>query len=282
MRINGFEQIKSLYSIVFSQEYDFTPQHISLYVFFINQNNRNNWVEWFKCPYDLAMAGACIGSKKTYYKCLNDLQEWKLLQYEKGSNNWKAPKIKLAVLKCTSSDTSSVPQSEPLPTPLPTQAVEPLPTHIYKPITNNLKPKEDIEERKLKFAHTLKPFVDEYGREMLVDFYEYWTEPNKSNTKFRQELEKTWNLNRRLKTWAGYDSKFGKTKSKEVPKSEKWKTPSDIYMCMDWIKRIPKPPDYETQTAAYEMFMYEWRISELMTYQYDRCGAHSNLSEYED
>jgi hypothetical protein len=63
---------------------------------------------------------------------------------------------------------------------------------------------------------------------------------------------------------------------------EKWKTPSDIFMCMDWIKRIPKPPDYETQTAAYEMFMYEWRISELMRYQFDRCGAHSNLSEYED
>jgi hypothetical protein len=150
MRINGFEQIKALYSIVFSQEYDFTPQHISLYVFFINQNNRNNWVEWFKCPYDLAMAGACIGSKKTYYKCLNDLQEWKLLEYEKGSNNWKAPKIKLKVLKCTSNDTSSVPQSEPLPTPLPTQAVEPLPTHIYKPITNNLKPKEEIREAEPK------------------------------------------------------------------------------------------------------------------------------------
>jgi hypothetical protein len=143
-RINGFEQIKALYSIVFSQKYDFTPHHISLYVFLINQNNRNEWVEWFKCPYDLAMAGACIGNKKTYYKCLNDLQEWKLLKYEKGVNEWKAPKIKLEVLKSISSVPQSVPQVQPLPTTLP----EPLPTTLVginkdnlKPKTKNLKPK---------------------------------------------------------------------------------------------------------------------------------------------
>jgi hypothetical protein len=30
---------------------------------------------------------------------------------------------------------------------------------------------------------------------------DYWSEPNKSNTKFRYELEKTWDTERRLKTW---------------------------------------------------------------------------------
>lgn len=137
-RINGFNQIKAFYSIVFEQKYDIKPQHVSLYVFLINQNNRNNWVEWFKCPYDLAMAGACIGNKRTYYKCLDDLQEWKLIKYEKGVNNWKSPKIKLEVLKSTSTDTATVPQSEPLLPP----AVPPLPTPllplIYKHITSKL------------------------------------------------------------------------------------------------------------------------------------------------
>jgi len=137
MRINGFHQISGFYSIVFSQEYDFKPQHISLYVFLLNQNNRNNWVEWFKCPIDLGMTGSCIGSKKTYYACLDDLQTWGLLKYEKGENMWKAPKISLVVLKSTSTYTSTytstIPQSEPLP--------EPLPTPIYKPSTLNLKPK---------------------------------------------------------------------------------------------------------------------------------------------
>lgn len=68
----------------------------------------------------------------------------------------------------------------------------------------------NIDDRKLKFASTLKPFLETYGRDMINDFFKYWTEPNKSNTKFKQELEKTWSLDRRLETWSKND--FGKLK----------------------------------------------------------------------
>ena len=71
----------------------------------------------------------------------------------------------------------------------------------------------NIEERKLKFASTLKPFLETYGKEFLNDFYKYWTEPNKSNTKFKQELERTWSLERRLETWAKNDINFNKQKN---------------------------------------------------------------------
>jgi len=47
---------------------------------------------------------------------------------------------------------------------------------------------------------------------MLKEFYEYWVEPNKSKTKFRQELEKTWDLERRLKSWKKNEGKFGSGK----------------------------------------------------------------------
>lgn len=67
--------------------------------------------------------------------------------------------------------------------------------------------KNNIDERKLKFASTLEPFLIKYGRDMLNKFYAYWTEPNKSNTKFRQELEKTWSLERRLETWSSNNFK---------------------------------------------------------------------------
>ncbi len=72
----------------------------------------------------------------------------------------------------------------------------------------------NIEERKLKFASTLKPFLDKYGKEMIRAFYDHWTEPNKSNTKFRQELEKTWGLEKRLNTWKNNDTNF-KPKQKQ-------------------------------------------------------------------
>ena len=73
---------------------------------------------------------------------------------------------------------------------------------------DNNKDKIDIELRKTSFASTLEPFLKIYGRDMLNEFFKYWTEPNKSNTKFRAELEKTWDVERRLETWARNDKNF--------------------------------------------------------------------------
>ena len=49
-------------------------------------------------------------------------------------------------------------------------------------------------------------FIDEvfsfdYPKEMLQDFFDYWTEPTKKGI-LRYELQKTWCTNRRLKSWA--------------------------------------------------------------------------------
>ena len=73
-----------------------------------------------------------------------------------------------------------------------------------KEINNN------IDIRKKSFASTLEPFVLKYGKDMMNEFYGYWTEPNKSNTKFRQELEKVWDLKKRLNTWSKNDKGFKK------------------------------------------------------------------------
>lgn len=66
----------------------------------------------------------------------------------------------------------------------------------------------NIENRKLKFASTLEIYLSKYSRDLLKEFYQYWTEPNKTNTKFRFELEKTWSLERRLENWAKNANKF--------------------------------------------------------------------------
>lgn len=69
-----------------------------------------------------------------------------------------------------------------------------------------------IETRKEDFYNSLVPFVDKYGKDMIRDFFGYWSEYNKSHTKMRFELEKTWETPRRLVTWASRDDKF-KTKT---------------------------------------------------------------------
>jgi hypothetical protein len=63
------------------------------------------------------------------------------------------------------------------------------------------KDKDNIETRKLKFAETLKPYLKEYGKPMITEFYKYWTEHGDDDVKFRREKEKTWGLKRRLSTW---------------------------------------------------------------------------------
>lgn len=67
---------------------------------------------------------------------------------------------------------------------------------------------KSIEERKLEFAQTLNTYLEVYNKETIDKFVAYWTEPNKSNTKFRYELEKTWDLQRRLNTWVERENKY--------------------------------------------------------------------------
>lgn len=91
-----------------------------------------------------------------------------------------------------------------------------------KPQTKLKETKEDktkgnnIEDRKLKFASTLQPFLEKYGKDMLNQFYAYWTEPNKSNTKLRFELEKTWSLKRRIERWSRNDKTFKQPNNKKT------------------------------------------------------------------
>lgn len=66
----------------------------------------------------------------------------------------------------------------------------------------------NIEERKVNFANSLKPYLPIYGKDMLNDFYAYWTEHDEKDKKFRREKEKSFNIERRLETWKRNDKKF--------------------------------------------------------------------------
>lgn len=65
-----------------------------------------------------------------------------------------------------------------------------------------------IDLRKENFYNSLVPFVGKYGRETIRAFFDYWSEYNKSRTKMRWELQKTWETARRLATWASRDNNF--------------------------------------------------------------------------
>lgn len=60
---------------------------------------------------------------------------------------------------------------------------------------------QEMKSRERMFYNMLIPFVKTYGREMIREFFDYWSEPNKSHSKMRFEQERTWDLSRRLQTW---------------------------------------------------------------------------------
>jgi hypothetical protein len=86
-------------------------------------------------------------------------------------------------------------------------------------VNDNVNDISSIDVRKNSFAQSLQPYLDTYGKEMLNEFYLYWTEPNQQNTKMKFELERTYSLERRLNTWSKQSVKFGTAVSKaETPK----------------------------------------------------------------
>lgn len=72
-----------------------------------------------------------------------------------------------------------------------------------------------IEQRQKDFYDTLLPYIGKYPKEMLRKFYNHWSELNKPRTKMRYEMEKTWEVGKRLATWAGRESTF-KQSSMEI------------------------------------------------------------------
>lgn len=65
-----------------------------------------------------------------------------------------------------------------------------------------------IEDRQLRFKQELSLFVSKYGSSMISEFYNYWSELNKSGTKMRFESERTWELSKRLTRWANNNKKY--------------------------------------------------------------------------
>ena len=70
---------------------------------------------------------------------------------------------------------------------------------------------KDISIRRLKFINDVSLF--DYDKNILDSFTDYWTEPNKSNTKMKFELQQTWATNLRLKNWVKNQKKWDKPKS---------------------------------------------------------------------
>lgn len=70
----------------------------------------------------------------------------------------------------------------------------------------------DMLRRRKEFHVDVQTFSGQFLPDMLGAFFTYWTEPNKSETKMRFEMENTWQLSLRLATWEKKDYQFKQVK----------------------------------------------------------------------
>lgn len=80
---------------------------------------------------------------------------------------------------------------------------------------------ESITAKEKAFIDTIAPFVDIYGKKMCREFYAYWSERTSTGKKMRFELEKTWDVARRLLRWSN-NNNFNKAEA-PAPTQRKYK-----------------------------------------------------------
>ena len=90
--------------------------------------------------------------------------------------------------------------------------------NVNAPINKNVKDNNtSINNTSINISNRRKDFVlnvmsFDYDKNILNSFVDYWTEPNKSKTKMKFELQQTWSTNLRLKNWAKNQKKWDKPK----------------------------------------------------------------------
>lgn len=78
------------------------------------------------------------------------------------------------------------------------------------------------------FREELKKYIPEFGEEMIIEFFDYWSEPNKSRTKMRKDMQPTWDTHRRLLTWFRNNNKQAMRHGTYLERKEAAKRQSDM------------------------------------------------------
>ena len=77
--------------------------------------------------------------------------------------------------------------------------------------------KEDIVARDEKFISDISEYKEKYHKDILNSFYLYWSEKTPNGDKMKFELQKTFEISKRLATWFSNNNKFGNNKIKPQP-----------------------------------------------------------------
>lgn len=193
------------------------PNDICLYFFILDECNKRDWPDAIELPNGRILFETGL-SERALVESRNRLQQKGFITFESGSRRSKSPtyclqyegkKVGKKVGKTVGKTGGKTPSRD---NNVRGDSIIKTKTKT-KETTSDEVVKKDAAiaatlSRKERFYESLVPFVEKYGKEMIREFFDYWTETNKSRTKMRFEQQPTWETALRLATWANRDKNF--------------------------------------------------------------------------
>ena len=107
-----------------------------------------------------------------------------------------------------------------------------------------------LSNRLKAFKVLVYKFNNKYPKELLDEFFDYWSEPNRSKTKMRFERENTWDLGRRIKRWA--DKDLSGVMQKKNGAVHDFKMDAVGRAAIGWCSKCGKSDFYEPKTIKHD------------------------------
>jgi hypothetical protein len=191
-----------------SKECAFNPSDAVLYFFLLNTCNALHWKQPFGQS-DRFLSLSLGFSINTIRGAKNRLKQRGLIDFKAPEKNGKGIEGQTKYVILSVSNFDIVPD---------TDADTDADRDTDRDTDNNIRQdkrrkdkKEKVKKRKSFKEFTEQDFIEElklhsekYSKEMLKDFFIYWTEPNEKG-KMKFQLQKTWSTAGRLSTWSRND-----------------------------------------------------------------------------
>jgi hypothetical protein len=203
-KLDIYSLSRNFWNYAFDNPEKVNTNHIAIYFFAVEHCNRLGWKEKFGFPTSMAMEATGIKNWRTYSKAFNELVEFGLIKLIEKSTNQYSSNI-IAIVKNTKAQSKALDvalQNHSQKQRQSKASIDIQDTTIQDTIIGASAPtNKSIEERYKEFYNEVATFKELYKAETLRAFFNYWIEQNKSKTKMKFELEKTWNTSLRLKRW---------------------------------------------------------------------------------
>lgn len=199
------------------------PNDICLYFFILDECNKRDWPNAIELPNGRILFETGL-SERALVESRNRLQQKGFITFESGSRRSKSPTYCLQyegknvgknVGKTVGkTDGKTGCKNSSRDNNVRGDSINKTKTKTKETTSDEVVKKDAAiaatRSRKQRFYDSLIPYVEKYGAAMIREFFDYWSEMNKSCTKMRYEQQPTWETDRRLATWASRDKNFKK------------------------------------------------------------------------